>query len=99
MRRTATFTYAINNVAPTISLSGNATVDEGSPYTLNLGFVIDPGQDTITSYRINWGDGVIDTFTGNPANTTATHTFVDGTTLRTNNVTVTDEDGTLLSAR
>ena len=55
----ATFTYSVNNIAPTISLNGNATVNEGSPYTLNLGVVTDPGTDTITSYKINWGDGVI----------------------------------------
>ena len=55
-----TFTYAANLVPPTISLSGNATVNEGSPYTLNLGVITDPGHDTITSYKINWGDGVID---------------------------------------
>ncbi|MEK6259848.1 MAG: Ig-like domain-containing protein [Planctomycetota bacterium] len=92
----ATFTYSVNNVVPTISLSGNATVHEGSPYTLNLGVVTDPGTDTITSYKINWGDGVIDNFTGNPANTTATHTFADGPGTQTNNVTVTDEDGNFL---
>ncbi len=94
---TATFSYSVNNIAPTISLSGNATVDEGSPYTLNLGVVTDPGQDTITSYKINWGDGVIDSFTGNPANTTATHTYADGPNNQTHRVTVTDEDGTVVA--
>lgn len=94
---TATFSYSVNNIVPTISLSGNATVDEGSPYTLNLGVVTDPGQDTITSYKINWGDGVIDSFTGNPANTTATHTYADGPNNQTHRVTVTDEDGTVVA--
>ena len=94
---TATFSYAIDNVSPTISLSGNATVNEGEEYTLNLGVVTDPGQDTITNYKINWGDGVIDSFVGNPANTTAKHTFADGPSSQTNTVTVTDEDGTFLT--
>lgn len=103
----ATFTYAVNNVVPTISLSGNATVNEGSPYTLNLGVVTDPGQDTITGYKIDWGDGVIDLFgtLANPANpaaspayTTATHTFAEGPATQRNNVTVTDDDGTILAA-
>ncbi len=94
---TATFSYSVNNIAPTISLSGNATVDEGSPYTLNLGVVTDPGQDTITSYKINWGDGVIDSFTGNPANTTVTHTYADGPNNQTHRVSVTDEDGTVVA--
>jgi len=93
----ATFTYAIDNVPPTISLSGNATVNEGSVYTLNLGVVTDPGQDTITSYTINWGDGASDSLTGNPENTTATHSYADGPDNQTHNVTVTDEDGTFLA--
>ena len=94
----ATFTYAVNNVAPTISLNGNATVNEGSVYTLNLGAVTDPGSDTITSYIINWGDGTNSgLITGNPANTTATHTFADGPSTQINNVTVTDEDGNFLA--
>lgn len=95
---TATFAYSVNNIAPTISLSGNATVNEGSPYTLNLGVVTDPGQDTIQSYIINWGDGTSSgVLTGNPANTTATHIFADGPATQTNNVTVTDEDGNFLA--
>lgn len=88
----ATFMFAINNVLPTISLSGNATVNEGSEYTLNLGAVTDPGHDTISSYAINWGDGAIDSFTGNPANAIATHTYDDGPTTLTHTVTVTDDD-------
>lgn len=95
---TATFAYSANNIAPTISLNGNATVNEGSPYTLNLGVVTDPGQDTIQSYIINWGDGTTSgVLTGNPANTTATHIFADGPATQTNNVTVTDEDGNFLA--
>ena len=93
-----TFAYSVNNVAPTISLNGNATVYEGSQYTLNLGAVTDPGTDTITSYRINWGDGTNSgLIVGNPANTSATHTFADGPSTQTNNVTVTDEDGNFLA--
>ncbi len=94
----ATFTYAVNNVPPTISLSGNADVNEGALYTLNLGVVTDPGTDTITQYIVNWGDGTNSgLITGNPANTTATHTFADGPANLTNNVTVIDEDGNFLA--
>jgi hypothetical protein len=92
-----TFTCAVNFVPPTISLSGSATVNEGSPYTLNLGTVTDPAQDTITGYTINWGDGVIDPFTGSPANTTATHTYNDGPASQTPSVTVTDDDGSFVA--
>ena len=90
-----TFTYAVNNVPPPISLSGNATVDEGSPYMLNLGAISDPGTDTVTAYSINWGDGPAENFTGNPANTIATHFYADGPNGYTITVTLTDEDGTV----
>ena len=47
----------VNNVAPTIALGGAAGVQVGQVYTLNLGAITDPGQDTVSSYLINWGDG------------------------------------------
>src|SRR5207237_1732276 len=46
----------VNNVAPTLTLSGNASVNEGSLYTLSLSSS-DPGQDTISNWTITWGDG------------------------------------------
>jgi hypothetical protein len=92
-----TFFYAANLVPPTIALSGSATVNEGAPYTLNLGAITDPGQDPISGYTIDWGDGTSDTFTGNPANTTATHTFDDGPAAQTPSVMVTDDDGSVLA--
>ncbi len=94
---TATFVYSVGNVAPSIVLSGSPTVDEGSIYTLNLGKVTDPGQDTITSYTIDWGDGVIESFTGSPENTIATHIYADGPASRLHSVRVTDEDGNFLA--
>jgi large repetitive protein len=87
---TQTKDITVNNVAPTIALSGNLTVDEGSSYTLTLGAVTDPGQDTPTSYTINWGDGnaeVVDSLGD------YTHVYADGTVNRTISVLVTDEDG------
>lgn len=84
----------ITNVAPTIALGGHPNVDEGSPYTLSLGAVTDPGLDTITKYSIDWGDDTpVENFTGNPANTTATHTYADDAP-RTIKVSLVDEDGT-----
>jgi len=91
------FSISVGNVAPSIALSGAPAVNEGSPYTLHLGVVTDPGQDTITAYKIAWGDGNIESFTGSPENTTATHTFADGPDNQVNNVTVTDEDGSFLA--
>ena len=97
MATQSTFTYTVKNVAPTISLSGDKTVNEGSPYTLNLGAVTDPGTDTITSYSINWGDGVTENFMGPPSGSSKTHTYPDGPFNRTYGVSVTDEDGSFLA--
>ena len=56
----------VNNVAPTLTVTGSASVDEGSVYTLNLE-ASDPGDDTITQWIIAWGDGTADeTFTKQP---------------------------------
>ena len=52
----------VNNVAPTITLSGASTAYEGNTYTLIMGSVVDPGQDTVTSYTIHWGDGTSTTY-------------------------------------
>lgn len=90
---TTTFTLNVNNVAPTIALTGAATVPNGTPYTLNLGAITDPGTDTVTAFSINWGDGNTENFTGNPANTSKPHTYAS-TGAKTITVTLTDEDGT-----
>jgi hypothetical protein len=92
-----TFTYQANLVPLTIALSGSAAVNEGAPYTLNLGAITDPGQDPITGYTIDWGDGASDTFSGSPANTTATHTYDDGPATLAPMVTLTDDDGDFLA--
>src|SRR5581483_4966564 len=47
-----TAAVTITDVPPTITLSGAATVNEGTPYALTLGAVTDPGQDTVTGYLI-----------------------------------------------
>ncbi|MBK8918090.1 MAG: hypothetical protein IPM73_08615 [Betaproteobacteria bacterium] len=80
----------VNDVAPSIALSGNATVNEGSTYTLTLGAVTDPGQDTASSYTIDWGDGNAEVVTslGN-----YNHVYADGSANRTISVVVTDEEG------
>lgn len=88
---TATAALTVANVAPTLSLSGPASVNEAAPYTLNL-LSSDSGADTITKWTINWGDGTIEDVPGNPA--TATHTYADGLNNYTISTTATDEDGT-----
>ncbi|WP_300441076.1 hypothetical protein, partial [Zoogloea sp.] len=89
-------TVTVNNVAPSASLSGPTTVDEGSVYTLTVGAILDPGTDTRSGYSIAWGDGSTDSFT--PAQWAAaagsfTHTYADGASTPTITVSTTDEDG------
>ncbi len=87
----ATTTLTINNTAPTVNVTGNATASSGIPYTINLASS-DPGADTISTYAINWGDGSTQTVSGTA--TSATHTYsVPGGT-RSITVSAIDEDGT-----
>lgn len=64
---TATTTLAtpipitVNDVPPTVALTGSGPLRTGQLYTLTIGEPVDPGDDTITSYRISWGDGTITT--------------------------------------
>ncbi len=84
----------VSNVAPTIAISGAASVNEGSPYSLTLGAVTDPGTDTVTSYIVHWGDGNSDTY---GTNGVKTHTYADGPATPAITVDLVDEDGTHLN--
>ena len=87
----------MNNVAPTIDLTGSGPVDEGGTFTLTLGAVSDPGDDTPTGYIIDWGDGTPDEpVAAGPGD--VTHTYADGDSTPTISVSVTDEDGTFAGA-
>ena len=90
---TSEFSAALVNIAPTLTVTGAATVRDGEVYTLNLS-ASDPDEGTITSWTIDWGDGTIDTFAGNPSS--VTHTYSN--TGFTNNIVVsaTDEYGTYI---
>eukprot|EP00457_Paulinella_chromatophora_P000197 gb/GEZN01000197.1/.p1 GENE.gb/GEZN01000197.1/~~gb/GEZN01000197.1/.p1 ORF type:complete len:1504 (-),score=136.48 gb/GEZN01000197.1/:450-4961(-) len=78
----------VANVAPKVSLTGLSTASEGAPFTLYVGPVVDPGQDTATCL-VNWGD----------ASTSAcivgvmSHTYGDGPNKYAVSVVLTDEDG------
>ena len=87
------FSVTVNNVEPTLTVSGAAAVNEGSLYSLTLGSVVDPGTDTVTNIRVNWGDG---TFSDGAGVGVRTHTYADGLAVRTITVDITDEDGTFL---
>ena len=81
----------VTDVAPTLVLSGPATVDEGAPYTLNFAKTGDPGDDTLTGWTIDWGDGNVDAVAASA--TSVTHVFADGPASYTIRATATDEDG------
>jgi hypothetical protein len=85
---------SVLNVAPSIAISGNANVNEGSPYTLNLGTVTDPGADTVSSWIVHWGDGSTVTYTSDGDKT---HTYADGPSDHAITVDLVDEDNTFLN--
>ncbi len=91
-----TRTLDVMNVAPTVELSGNSSVDEGSPYSLTIAPIVDPGADTVTQYSIDWGDGNVEPFTAAEVDVfgrVVTHTFADGVSNPTIKIGLTDEDG------
>ncbi|EMI55521.1 Cadherin domain protein, partial [Rhodopirellula sallentina SM41] len=88
---TTTTTVTVTNVAPTLTVNGSTTISSGAVYFLGLD-ATDFGDDTISHWTVNWGDGTIETVVGDPS--TVSHTYaVSGLT---HNITVsaTDEDGT-----
>ena len=91
--RANVFSVHVTNVAPSITISGAANVNEGSPYSLTLGAVTDPGTDTVSSWIIHWGDGESDTYASNGAKN---HTYADGPDDHAITVDLVDEDGTFL---
>ncbi|HEV8291655.1 MAG TPA: hypothetical protein VGP94_07010, partial [Tepidisphaeraceae bacterium] len=52
-----TTTLTITNSAPALLASGSPRIIPGQPYTVTFSASPDPGQDTITSWQIDWGDG------------------------------------------
>jgi WD40 repeat protein len=89
---TTTATVNVSNTAPTLNVTGSATANSGGVYTLNLSD-IDPGNDTISSWIVNWGDGSIGTYVGDPSS--VTHTYSNDLTGFTFSITASaiDEDG------
>jgi hypothetical protein len=77
----------------TSTISGAASVSEGTEYTLNL--QSSETRPTPTSWEITWGDGEVEELDGNPSS--ATHTFADGDGVFPIVAKTTDEEGTLTS--
>jgi VCBS repeat-containing protein len=89
---TGTATVTVDNVAPTLTLSGDASVSEGTTYILTLSDVIDPGDDTIITCTVDWGDGGRESCLG-AIGDSIPHTYVDGDNSHTIFVDLSDEDG------
>jgi len=88
------FDLDVLNVAPVLEISGDLEVDVGTPYRLRL-VSNDPGEDTITQWTIDWGDGTASTVPGYQVETT--HVFNEGPTEHTITATALDEDGTFMA--
>ncbi|WP_197529099.1 cadherin-like domain-containing protein [Aeoliella mucimassa] len=85
-------TITVADVAPTATLSGAATVNEGASYTLTLDSINDPGDDTVTDVVIDWGDGIVETY--ELTTSTFVHTFANGTNTTSDiKVLLVNEDG------
>jgi hypothetical protein len=85
-----TVSVTVNHVAPTLSISGPGSVNEGATYTLSL-----LGSDThpITKWTITWGDGSpAQTVSGNPPS--VTHVYMVSPNNYTISATATDNVGT-----
>ena len=89
---------AVANVAPTLSLTGAASIDEGNGYLLTFG-ATDPGADTLLRWDISWGDGSSESLAGSA--TTASHRYADdsGSGVYSILVSATDEDGSSTAGR
>ncbi len=85
----------VNNIAPVVSVSGNDSVKRNQTYTLNLSAQGDPGSDTISSWTIDWGDGVVQVVSGNPSSVVKTYA-ANGTYSIV--ASATDEDGTYIAS-
>lgn len=50
-------TVQVDDVAPQLDASGPTAVNQGQPYTLQLGNYLDPGSDPLLGLSVDWGDG------------------------------------------
>ena len=66
------FNVVVADVAPTLILAGPPQAVAGQFYAVSLS-ATDPGQDPLTQWAIDWGDGRADAVSGTA--TTAAHTY------------------------
>lgn len=80
---TGTFPVIVQNVPPRATITGNSTATANVQYSITL-LVSDPGDDTVITRQIDWGDGTV--------NNILTHTYTSTGTY-TIEVVIEDEDG------
>ena len=88
-RRIDPFYFTVSNVAPELDVAVTAA-PEGSATRLAFS-AADPGDDTVTGWTVDWGDGTTEAFAGDAAG--AEHVYADDGEYAVL-VTATDEDGT-----
>ena len=69
-------TINLDDVAPTLAVTGAANVSAGQTYTLDL-TATEPGTNGITSYTVNWGDGNVTTEAYTGPTTSVSHVYDD----------------------
>ncbi len=85
-------TLTVNNVAPTVTSSGNRSIDEGQSVSGELATFTDPGTADAHTATINWGDGTSGAGVVAAGAVSGTHTYAnDGNYTAT--VEVCDDDG------
>jgi hypothetical protein len=89
---TATFNVTVTNVAPSLQISGPATIVPGESFVLSLS-ATDPGADTISQWVIDWGDSV-QIVSGSPASVQHVYATAGNYTI---SAQASDEDGTYAS--
>ncbi len=67
-----TLPVTVRDVTPTIAITGNSHVNEGTSYTVGLSDT-DAGGNDLSNWLINWGDGHTTTIAGNA--TSDAHTY------------------------
>ncbi|MDV6034703.1 MAG: DUF4347 domain-containing protein, partial [Phycisphaera sp. RhM] len=87
---TQTTTVTVQNTAPVLSATGGTSAVAGTTYTLNLS-ATDPGDDTLSQWRVDWGDGTINLYAG--SSTSVSHTYTIAGLTHNILVSATDEDG------
>ncbi|TWT88904.1 PKD domain protein [Pseudobythopirellula maris] len=86
-----TFETVVENVEPELEIAAlEEEALEGSPFVLELSSE-DPGDDTISEWVIDWGDGVIETVLGDPSS--VSHAYADDGEYEIS-ASATDEDDT-----